>query len=67
MRQLENENDVLSTDKLLENAIDGIQNKIAKLRIASYNAKPKLAKQITACADSIQKNVQILKSITGKL
>lgn len=68
MNRVDTENDITPTDKLLENAIEGMTNKLAKLRIAAHQNKPSyLASRIESVADSILVNINILKEIKGQL
>jgi hypothetical protein len=67
MNSVDNENDITPTFKLLEDAIEGIQFKLAKLRVASHQSEPELAARIRECEDSILTEIVILKGIKGQL
>lgn len=67
MKNIETEIDKTPTEKLLENAIEGIQNKLAKIQIAAYQSEPDISARINACKLTIQASLNILKEIKGQL
>jgi len=67
MNKVDTEADITPTDKLLENAIEGLTSKLAKLRVAAHQSEGALADRITAVGDSILVEINILKDIKGQL
>ena len=71
MRELETDAVSRPTKELLENATDGITNKLALLSTAAYqetrNNRVEIGAQIGRARLVIQEAVNTLKEITGKL
>ena len=69
MKSIEHETQTLTSKELLEDAVDGIQRKVAKLHIAAYQEQTKdgLGRLIAAQSEIIQNAINSLKDIKGRL
>ena len=67
MKSLESETTIATSKELLDNAIDGIKNKLVLLRVAEFQEENDLGKEIAAQADIILNTIKNLLIISGKL